>query len=259
MKILITGASRGIGATIAKTFAQKYKEKAEIALLDSSLKQSSCSNTSKTIIDALNLLKTYRTKSIIPIEVDVQDPNDLVVSVNKAITKMGGLDILINNTSVLYLNPTIKEMNLLYTINTQASILTMKIARDALTESKGSIVTISPPINLAKLDLISPHPEYTISKYSMTLATLGNASNKIRANCIWPRYVISTKNPKLKDSIGNFSNGRLAKDFALAVVELAKSTKNAQTLYDDEIIELLPIQAPIDRFAHPSTKHLKKN
>ena len=173
---------------------------------------------------------------------------------------MGGLDILINNASVLYLNPTIKQMNLLYTVNTQASILTMKTVQQALTESKGSIVTLSPPINLAKLDWISCHPEYTISKYSMTLATLGNANNTVRANCIWPRYTIAKSATKTLEKIDYnraFSEGRSVKDFASAVVALSLSNKNAETLYDDEILDLSQTQAPLQKFAYVCEKYLK--
>ena len=174
------------------------------------------------------MVNTYGARPL-PIGVDIKYPKDLVDSVNKVIDKMGGLDILINNASVLYLNPTIKQMNLLYNVNTQASLLTMKTANEALTENKGSIVTLSPPINLAKLEWISSHPEYTISKYSMTLATLGNASNNIRANCIWPRYTIATSATKRLEIMGYkgaFSDGRSSKYFAWAVAELAVSNKN---------------------------------
>ena len=261
MKILITGASRGIGAAIAKTFAQKYSENAQIALLGRSLKEPSHPDTPGTLMDTVNMVNIYGSRPL-PIGVDIQYPKDVVDSVNKVIDKMGGLDILINNASVLYLNPTIKQMNLLYNVNTQASLLTMKTAHEALTESNGSIVTVSPPINLAKLDWISSHPEYTISKYSMTLATLGNATNNIHANCIWPRYTIATSATKRLETMGYdgaFSNGRSTKDFAWAVTELAVSNKNAETLYDDEIIDLPKTQAPLDIFSNHCIKHLKLN
>ena len=56
MKILITGASRGISAAIAKTFAQKYAENAQIALLGRSLKEPSHPDTPGTLMDTANMV-----------------------------------------------------------------------------------------------------------------------------------------------------------------------------------------------------------
>ena len=153
-------------------------------------------------------------------------------------------------------------MNLMHKVNTMATLIAMKTSIPALNVSKGSIVTISPPIHLANLDWISNHPEYTISKYSMTLATLGIASNNIRSNCIWPRYTIATSATKrLEDEgyIGAFTDGRVPAEFAFAVHDLAISKLNAQTVYDDEIIELPDTDAPLDVFAKACTRHLCKN
>ena len=75
MKILITGASRGIGAAIAKTFAQKYADNAQIALFGPSLKEPSHPNRPVTLIDTVNMVKTYGARPI-PLAVDIQYPKN---------------------------------------------------------------------------------------------------------------------------------------------------------------------------------------
>ena len=200
--------------------------------------------------------------SAIPLAVDLQETDKLKESIQAAIKEMNGLDILINNASALYTQPTIKQMDLMYKVNTRATLLAIKECKNELEKNKGTIITISPPIRLGKLDWISNHPEYTISKYAMSLATLAYASDNIRANCIWPRYTIATSATKKLENEGfknAFSKGRPTDDFADAVHELAISDLNAQTIYDDDITTLPVTNAPLDVFAEKCTKHLKFN
>ena len=57
------------------------------------------------------------------------------------------------------------------------------------------MLSISPPINLSPRWL-GAHPAYTLSKYGMTLLTLGFAAEYadagIAANCLWPETYIAT-------------------------------------------------------------------
>ena len=177
---------------------------------------------------------------------------------------MKGLDILINNASVLYLSKSvnIKQLELMNNINTKSTLLGIETCKSALEASSGSIVTLSPPIHLANLDWISKYPAYTISKYSMTLATLGAASNKVRANCLWPRHTVSTSATKRLEREGHenvYTRGRSVVDVARAICELSTSQRNAQTVYDDDIVQLPATNAPLDMFAHENTKFMRKN
>ena len=57
------------------------------------------------------------------------------------------------------------------------------------------VVTLGPPINLAP-EWLGRFPSYALSKYGMTLLTLGFAAEfadrGVRANCLWPQTTIST-------------------------------------------------------------------
>ena len=130
----------------------------------------------------------------IPIEVDLRCGDEVVACAETAIHAMGGLDVLVNNASVLDLKRDLspKRMDLVHAVNARATLLMNQTCRDALDKAEGSIVTMSPSVRLATLQWIADHPSYTISKYSMTMSTLAFASSRVRANCLWPRYTVAT-------------------------------------------------------------------
>ena len=121
---------------------------------------------------------------------------------------------------------------------------------------------MSPPIRTGRLDWISPHPAYTISKYSMTLATLSAASFRIRANCLWPRHTVATHaTRRLEDSLrmdGVYSRGRPPEDVAEAVYALATSeSMTGRALYDDEVLQDMPsTSAPLNLFSTEDARSL---
>jgi citronellol/citronellal dehydrogenase len=57
------------------------------------------------------------------------------------------------------------------------------------------ILTLAPPLNL-DAKWFAPHLAYTMSKYGMSLCTLGMArefaADGIAVNCLWPRTTIAT-------------------------------------------------------------------
>ena len=135
MKILITGASRGIGATIAKTFAQ-------IALFGRSLKQPSHPDTPGTLMDTVNMVNTYGSRPL-PIRVDILD------SVNKVIDKMGGY----NGTPQGFENDCEDEQNTTkwYVLHAEANAI-LKVARSTQSSENSTLyVTLSPCKECAKL------------------------------------------------------------------------------------------------------------
>ena len=193
MRILVTGASRGIGAAVAQRFAAGRGT--SVALLGRSLEQPSHSTLSGTLRATACEVERLGARAI-PLQVDMRDGEAVVRTVRDAISLMGGLDVLINNASVLAVGPkadTPKSMALLGAVNAQATMLCLSTAREALHEARGSIVTVSPPIRLARLDWIQQHGiAYTLSKYNMTMATLASATGSVRANCVWPKRCVAT-------------------------------------------------------------------
>lgn len=251
MKILITGASRGIGSAVAKKFASIYKQDAIIAMMGRSLSKPYNAYTSGTLLETQKEVQAIGSTAIL-FQVDIKNNDWFIESINKAIHTMGGLDILIHNASCNM--SSVQNMDLLYQVNTRATLSSLHACKKSLEESKGSIITISPPIHLGRLDWISKQPAYTISKYSMTLATLSAASKNVKANCLWPRYTIDSSTPNRV-----ISKGRHPKHFANSVYALSISKLNAQTIYDDDVADIPTINAPLYNFSYEDTKHLRKN
>lgn len=131
---------------------------------------------------------------------DVRSIDSVQLAVQTAVDAFGGVDIVINNASALNVRPTLEvtpeRYDLMQQVNTKG---TFQLTRAALphlfTSHHAQILTMSPPINLAP-HWLGRFPAYTLSKYGMTLLTLGFAAEfadrGVRANCLWPQTTIAT-------------------------------------------------------------------
>ena len=252
MRVLITGASRGIGASIARRFAKDGN--ARIALVGRSLSSPHHPTLFGTLLDvARDVERTGATA--LPLKADASDSVAFVDAIHCAMHAFDGLDVLVNNASVLIptVTCTAKQMDLLHAVNTRATALAIQTCAPSLKQSGGSIVTLSPPVNVARTDWIAPHSPYTISKYAMTLATFG-ASNEVRANCVWPRHLVATAaTRRLEEEYnvrGAFTKGRDPQCVAEAVYRLATDTTfgTGHAYLDDAVVPLASTCAPLDLF-----------
>jgi len=250
MRILITGASRGIGASIANFFASKSK--CHIALLARSFEAPSNSKLKGSLLDVSDQVEKKGSVAY-PFQCNLKNGKDLEETLDNALKIMGGVDILVNNASMLMLNtnPTLKERDIVHNINARATMICIDKCLEYLKRSNGSIVTISPPINLKNVDWIGNMSSYTISKYSMTLATIG-VSNQVRANTLWPKRTIATAATKLLEKKGfsknAFTNGRDPNEFASAVYKVAMQPYTGGMLFDEEVVKMSPSNAPLDLY-----------
>jgi citronellol/citronellal dehydrogenase len=229
VRVLITGASRGIGAAVARAFARDGAATAVVA-------RSSLAHTVRAV-------EAHGGRAI-PFRADLRCADEAVGAARAAIGAMGGLDVLVNAASVLCLDraPPPERMDRMYAVHTRATLLLNQTCRAALEEARGAVVTLSPPVRLGSHDRIAAHPAYTVSKYSTTVATLAFASARVRANCLWPRHA-----------------GRRPDDVARAVYGLATSTEwNAEVVYDDEVVDLPPTKAPLSLFALEDVRSLRR-
>lgn len=134
------------------------------------------------------------------VQCDIRDEEQILAAVQQAITIFGGIDILVNNASAISLSGTeqteTKRLDLIHNINVRGTFLVTKHCVPFLRKGQNPhILTLSPPIDL--------HPKwmagfvgYTISKYSMSMMTLGWAGefkrDGIAANSLWPVTTIAT-------------------------------------------------------------------
>jgi citronellol/citronellal dehydrogenase len=190
----ITGASRGIGEAIALRLA---KEGANIVIVAKTEKEDP--RLGGTIHSAALKINEAGGKGL-AVKCDIRDEEQILAAVQQAITVFGGIDILVNNASAISLSNTeqteTKRFDLIHDINVRGTFLVTKHCVPFLRKSENPhILTLSPPIDINP-DWISPYVGYTISKYSMSMMTLGWAAEfkkyNIAANSLWPVTTIAT-------------------------------------------------------------------
>jgi citronellol/citronellal dehydrogenase len=120
--------------------------------------------------------------------------------VAEAADAFGGIDILVNNASAISLTPTEatepKRFDLMQSINVRGTFFASRACLPFLRASANPhVLTLSPPLALDPR-WFGPHLAYTLSKYGMSMCTLGMAeefrADGIACNSLWPRTLIAT-------------------------------------------------------------------
>lgn len=192
--LLMSGGSRGIGLAIALRAA---RDGANVALL------------AKTDQPHARLEGTVHTAAAAIVEAggqalavvgDVRDDVAVARAVDETVARFGGIDVVVNNASAIDLSGTLalepKRYDLMLDVNARGTFMLSRAAIPYLLKSAApQILTLSPPLNLSPRWL-GAFPGYMMSKYAMTLATVGIAhefaARGLSANCLWPRTTIRT-------------------------------------------------------------------
>jgi len=193
-KVVITGGSRGIGRAVALRLAS---EGAHITILAKTTEpHPRLEGTIYSVAEEINAAGG----TAYPMQVDIREEERLKEAIDEVAGKMGGIDLLINNASAITLQDTEslapKQLDLMLDINVRGTFLAGKYCLPWLTKSnKANIISFSPPLDIDP-DWFENHVVYTISKYNMSLLTLGWAaefkSAGIKVNSLWPRTLIAT-------------------------------------------------------------------
>lgn len=196
--LFITGASRGIGKAIALRAA---RDGANVVV------------AAKTAEPHPRLDGTIHTAAAeieaagghaLALQVDARDEARVAEAMGEAADRFGGVDVVVNNASAIFLAGTqhtpMKRYDLMQEVNTRATFCVTQAALPFLTASARAgrnphVLTLSPPLNLDP-KWFGPHVAYTVSKYGMSLCVLGWAEEfrdaGIAANALWPRTTIAT-------------------------------------------------------------------
>jgi citronellol/citronellal dehydrogenase len=192
--IFITGASRGIGKAIGLRLA---KEGANIVIAAKSTEENP--KLGGTIFSAAKEMEEAGGKAL-AVQCDIRDAGQVQAAVDKAVEVFGGIDVLVNNASAISLTGTEqteqKRFDLMHDVNVRGTFFVSKSCIPHLRKSGNPhILTLSPPLNM-DMKWFANHIAYTISKYNMTMITLGLAAefkkHGIAANALWPRTTIAT-------------------------------------------------------------------
>ena len=220
-RAVVTGAARGIGAEIARTFRD---EGAELVLIDIAADE------------VRKLAKALEAESVVA---DLADAAATAAATTEAIELLGGIDILVNNAGILKIAPilemTIENWDLTFDINVRAMFVTTQIAgREMCANGRGTI------INMASMagKIGSPNQaHYAASKAAVIAFTRVSAmelgAHNVTVNCICPGYVLTemgaaTRTPEMVQAWSARSPlGRLADTADVAKMALFLASDDA--------------------------------
>jgi citronellol/citronellal dehydrogenase len=192
--MFISGGSRGIGLAIALRAAA---DGANVALIAKTAEPHP--KLEGTIYTAAESIEQAGGKAL-PIVGDIRNDDQVSSAVAQAVERFGGIDICVNNASAISLTGTevleLKRYDLMQDINTRGTFSVSRTCIPHLKEAENPhVLTLSPPLDL-KPKWFKDHVGYTISKYGMSMCTLGMAEEfrdaGIAFNSLWPRTIIAT-------------------------------------------------------------------
>ncbi|MDT4940176.1 MAG: citronellol/citronellal dehydrogenase [Pseudonocardiales bacterium] len=192
--LIMSGGSRGIGLAIAVRAARSGANVALIAKTDKPDPR-----LPGTIHSAAEEIEAAGGTAL-PIVGDVREEDSVAAAVSATIERFGGIDIVVNNASAINLTRIgdlpVKRYDLMQDINARGTFLLTSLALPHLAKAENPhVLTLSPPLNMDR-KWLADHAPYTVSKYAMTMLTIGVAESRrdegIAANCLWPRTIIAT-------------------------------------------------------------------
>lgn len=192
--LFITGASRGIGKAIALRAA---KDGANVVIAAKTAEPHP--KLPGTIYTAAEEIEAAGGKAL-PVVVDIRKDELVQQAVDQAVEKFGGIDILVNNASAIFLAGTVetpmKRYDLMHQVNTRGTYLCSQVCIPHLKKAENPhILNLSPPLNM-EARWFAPHVAYTMAKFGMSMCVLGMAEEfkpaGIAVNALWPRTTIAT-------------------------------------------------------------------
>jgi citronellol/citronellal dehydrogenase len=252
--IVMSGGSRGIGLAIATRAAADGANIVLIAKTDQP--DARLNGTIHTAAEAIREAGGHA----LPIVGDIRSDETIAHAVASAVDAFGGIDICVNNASVLNLAGTLdldpRRFDLTHSVNTRGTLmLTRACLPHLLLADNPHVVTLSPPLNL-RAHWLGAHPGYMLSKYGMTLATLGIAAefseSRLAANCLWPRTTIATDAVQNllggSEALRNARTPQIVADAFHIIVTGQGRRRSGMTLIDEDVLEGIT-DAELDRYS----------
>lgn len=240
--LLISGGSRGIGLEIALRAARDGASIALIAKTDQP--HPKLEGTVHTAARAIEAAGGHA----LPIVGDVRDADSIEGAVARVVEAFGGIDVVVNNASAIVPLPssrlTPKQYDLMQSVNARGTFVLTRASLDALRGSANPhIVTLSPPLDPDRRWL-AEHAAYTLSKYGMTMLTIGFAeelrSEGIAANTLWPRTLIATAAVRNilggEEAMARTRTPAIVADAVHAIVTRPARECTGNTFLDEEVL-----------------------
>lgn len=212
--VLVTGASRGIGAATVKVFAShgydvviNYRDNLEAA---KKLKKE---------------LEEEYSCGVLLIQADVSVEADVISMMDIIKSEFGKLDVVVNNAGIaidsVFEDKNLETFRKILDVNLLGTFLVSKYARNLM--KKGSIVNVSSTNGLDSYYSFSM--EYDVSKAGINLLTKDLAIEygpDIRVNAVAPGWVMTDMNLDLSNEFIDNEKKKIVLDRFADAIEIAK-------------------------------------
>ena len=257
LTVVITGASRGIGKSLAKHFAQRGDQ----LLLTARNKET----LTQTIAE---LKKEFSTTVIHGQVADLSIPDE-ARAFGRWCLSFAEPDILINNASAINLTKTeatpAKRFDLMFDVNVRGTFLASQAAIPHLRKGVNPhILNLSPPLSM-KEKWFKNHVAYTMSKYGMSMCVLGMSGefkrDGVAVNALWPATAIQTAALQMIPGIDtNFCRKpEIMADAAYVILNRDSKSTTGNFFVDEEVLRAEGV-TDFDQYSVvPGTKDLLKD
>ncbi len=238
--LFITGASRGIGLAIARRAAS---DGANIAI------------AAKSTVANPKLPGTIHTAAAevlaaggraLALQCDIREEDQVRAAVAATVDVFGGIDILVNNASAIWLRGTLdtpmKRFDLMHDVNARGSFLCAQACLPHLLQAPNPhILSLAPPLSLDP-KWWAPHLGYTLAKMGMSFVTLGLAAEfgpqGVAVNALWPRTIIATDAIKMIPGVdpARCRKPDIVADAAHAILVRSSDDFYGHFLIDDDVL-----------------------
>ena len=246
--VFITGASRGIGREIALRLA---RDGANVAI------------ASKSAVPNPKLPGTIHSVAAeveaagggaLPVRCDIREEAQVRAAVDATVEAFGGIDVLVNNASAIWLRGTLdtpmKRYDLMQEVNARGTFLcTQACLPHLLRAGNPHVLTLAPPPSLEPR-WWAPHAAYTLAKMGMSFVTLGLAAEfagqGVAINALWPRTIIATDALNMIPGIdtARCRKPAIVADAAHAVLVRPAAERTGAFLIDEDVLR----EAGVDDF-----------
>ena len=189
---IITGASRGIGRSLALGLAQ---EGCHIVVAAKTVEETT--DLPGTIHSVAAEVEALGSQAL-PYQVDLRDGERIEAMVKRTLERFGRVDFLINNAGALYWRnveeTSTKRFDLVNQVNARATfIASREVIAPMKAQGFGHILNMSPPMEPR---LSVGKVAYAISKLGMTLVTIGLSEelkgSGVAVNSLWPETMVES-------------------------------------------------------------------
>lgn len=190
--VLITGASRGVGAACAVACA---REGAKLVLAAKTVDPDP--RLPGTLLDTKAEVEAAGGEALV-VQFDARDAVQCTGVVEQAVARFGRLDVLINNAGAIHWGPvaswTARKFDLVFGVNVRASWALSQAAIPHMRKGGwGHVLMMSPPI--VPTAAVGKAP-YLVSKIGMTMLGMAideeEKENGLAAHALWPVTGIKT-------------------------------------------------------------------